>query len=214
MITFHISSNDLAKLQKSLTSTELKNEVALAAGRGAANLVRNHLLDFDSSHPNKLGGTRTHFYASAADSISEPQLSGGTVSFSISKVGLAQRFYGGPIHAGVGISSMTGSPTKYLAIPACSGAYGLLPDTFSDLRFIPRGNGRAMLVQPLQTAPSIRGRKGKATRRGSKAGGIVMYWLTRSVDQKPDPSVLPTAEALQEAAVVEAGRYLAERLQL
>lgn len=211
MITYHISSKELAELQKSLTSSDLKNEVALAAGRGAANLVRNHLLDFDSSHPNKLGGTRTHFYAGAADSISEPQLSGGTVSFSISKLGLAQRFYGGPIHAGVGISSVTGQPTKYLAIPACSGAYGLPPGTFSDLRFIPRRNGHAMLVKPLQQATPDG--KRKMTRRSSKAGGIVMYWLTKSVEQAGDPTVLPAAEDLQESAVAEAGRYLSERLQ-
>ena len=89
MIGYTLQSTDLAELQKSLTSSELKSEVALAAGRGAANLVRNHLLDFDSSHPNKLGGTRTHFYAiprSAVNALSNlafPGLadSGATATF-------------------------------------------------------------------------------------------------------------------------------------
>lgn len=210
MINYTLQSQDLDGLQKSLTSDKLRNEAALAAGRGAVNRIKDHLLDLDAKRPNKLGGTRTHFYASAADSVSEPRLSGGTVSFSIAKVGVAQRFYGGPIHAGVGTSSVTGSPTKYLAIPACSGAYGLPPDTFSNLRFIPRRNGGAMLVMPLQAAAPD-GKKRTVSR--SKAGGLVMYWLVTSVYQKPDPSVLPTNEDLLAAASGEAGRYLAERLQ-
>jgi hypothetical protein len=204
MITCHTSSSDLAALEKSLTSTALKNEVALAAGRGAANLVRSCLLDDDVNCPNQLGGARTHFYASAADSISEPQLTGGAVSFTITKVGLAQRRFGGVIHAGVGTSSTTGQPTKYLAIPAHPIAYGHRPGAFSNLRFIPRRNGRAMLVLPLQTAAS--------TSRNN-ANNLVMYWLVPSVKQKPDPSLLPTDAELQETATAEASRYLSEKLQ-
>ncbi len=205
MISYTLQTNGLAELQKSLTSTELKNDVALAAGRGVANLVRNYLLDDDVNCPNQLGGTRTHFYASAAESISEPELSGSSVSFTITKVGLAQRLYGGPIHAGVGTSSVTGSPTKYLAIPAHPAAYGQPPSAFSQLRFVPRRNGRAMLVWPLQTA----GQKKNANRRDNS---MVMYWLVPSVKQKPDPSLLPTENQLLDAAITEAERYLSERL--
>lgn len=211
MIRYTLQSNDLADLQKSLTSDRLRNDVALAAGRGAADRIKEHLLDLDAKRPNKLGGTRTHFYASAADSVSEPQFSGGSVSFSIAKVGLAQRFYGGPIHAGVGTSSVTGNPTKYLAIPACSGAYGLPPDTSSNLQFIPRRNGGAMLVMPLQSVTADG--KREPGRHGSKARGLVMYWLVASVNQKPDPSVLPADADLFEAATVAASQYLSERLQ-
>jgi hypothetical protein len=205
MITYHTSSNDLTELQKSLTSSALKNEVALAAGRGAANLVRNFLLDDDVNCPNQLGGTRTHFYASAADSISETQLSGGSVSFSITKVGLAQRVHGGAIHAGAGPSSATGTATKYLAIPASPIAYGLPPNTFPNLKFIPRRNGRAMLVLPMQTAAST-------PRHTRNTNSLVMYWLVPSVMQKPDPGLLPTDAEVQEAAIAEASRYLAEKL--
>jgi hypothetical protein len=207
MIDCHISSEGLAELQKSLTSSELKNEIAFAAGRGAANLVRNYLLDDDVNCPNQLGGTRTHFYASAADSISELQLSGGSVSFTIRKVGLAQRVFGGRIQAGVGTSSATGNATKCLAIPAHPIAYGQAPSAFPNLKFIPsrRGGSRAMLVWPMQTAASTR-------RHTRSVNGLVMYWLVPSVMQKPDPGLLPTDAEVQEAATAEAGRYLSERL--
>jgi hypothetical protein len=151
------------------------------------------LFSLNSSGANALGGKRTNFYSAAAKSVEAPTVAGGRAQVLITKIGLAQRWLGGTIKAGAGISSKTGLATRYLAIPARSEAYGRAPSEFNDLSFIPTRRGGA-LVQALQTGVKF---AKKGVKRGSEAGGLVMFWLVSQVTQRPDPSVIPSQEEFE-----------------
>jgi hypothetical protein len=211
MIGYRLQSKELDALQKRAAVLGKKDEAGIAGANAAAELTRDHLFALDS-RANKLGGPRTHFYSAAAKSVSLPRASGGIVAFDVTKIGLALRWLGGTVHAGAGISSATGGPTKYLAIPARTEAVGKPPSEFPDLQFIPRRGGGAMLVQALQTKVSISGRKNKTVTRGAEVGGLVMYWLATETTNAPDPTVMPTKEELTETTVGAISAYLSGRL--
>jgi len=174
------------------------DDVARVGGRAVRNLISDHLFKLDS-RANKMGGKRTHFFANAAKSVTNPAVSGGKATVAIMQIGLAQRYFGGTIRAGAGTSSFSGGPTKYLAIPARAEAYGRAPSEFSDLHFQPTRRGGA-LVQNI------------SKEKGGTVASLVMFWLVPSVEQAPDPSVLPTEEQIQDTATSAMGRYLARRL--
>ena len=72
-------------------------------------------------------------------------------------------------------------------------------------RFEIRG-GRPCLVEAEHSAVKFTpGGKVKAT---LNLGGEVYFWLVRSVNQKPDPSVMPTDAQLGEAVVKELQSYV------
>jgi len=211
VIVWRLQNKEMAELRKKIEASAEKYDMLLVGGRAVVNLVKDHLFALDE-RGNKMGAPRTHFYSAAAKSVSQVERDGDAVSFSITKIGLAQRWLGGTIKAGQGTSSATGGPTKYLAIPARTEAVGVPPSEFPDLKFIPRRGGGAMLVQALQTQVSITGRKKKTITRGSVVGGLVMYWLVKSVTQLPDPSVMPTDEEMLGAAHDAIDSYLSRRL--
>ena len=208
MIALHLSSIQLEDVRLRAQAAGAGKETVLVGGRAAANLVKDHLFGLDSTRPNALGGKRTHFYASAAKSVSNPKPTGAGVSFTINQIGLAQRWLGGTIRAGAGISSATGRATQYLAIPARAESYGKAPSEFPDLRFVPRKGG-GMLIQALQTA--IKWTK-KGAEKAFETGGGVMFWLVKEVTQRPDPTVLPTEDAIEHAAASAMESYLTRRL--
>jgi hypothetical protein len=179
--------------------------------RGVANFLRDWFFGLDKTRANKFGGARTHFFANTARAIQTPEVKGTVSSVSINQVGLAQRIFGGIIRAGQGISSLTGAITKFLAIPARAEAYGKTPGQFHDLQFVreKRGNGGAMLVQTMQTVVSF-GKKG--VRKVGERGGLVMFWLVKQVNQPGDSSILPSDEAVTQAALIPAQNYLARKL--
>src|SRR5215469_3007203 len=123
MIGFKLQSKELDDLRKKAESIGAVDEVVKAGAIAAAELTRQHLFERDAIG-NKMGGTRTHFYSDAAKSVSDPEATGGVATFTITKQGLAQRWLGGDIEAGKGLSSVTGEPTKYLSIPARTETYG------------------------------------------------------------------------------------------
>ena len=214
MISLRIKTDALDELAAKAQQLGRETDVAMFGARAAGNLVRNHLISLDAERPNALGGTRTHFYAAAAKSVHEPVPVGKGAAFIITQIGLAQRWLGGVIRAGQGESSYSGKATQYLAITARAEAYGLPPKNFDDLQFVPLKGGRAMLVQALQTKLKF-GRKNKAGVRkvsGTTVGGLVMFWLVKEVDQKPDPTVMPEQEQIAEAARAEMDDYLSHTL--
>jgi hypothetical protein len=210
-LSIRIQSQALVELQAKAAKVGRQADVALAAARGAADRTRRHLYNLDERSP------RSHFYSAAAKSIEEPRIEGQGASFVITKVGLAQRYFGGHIEAGKGASSAGGALTKYLAIPARDETENKTPGEFDDLIFVPRGNGKAMLVQALQT--SIVGKRGQTLKHPERrsdqntTGGLVMFWLVSAVDQEPDPTVLPADEDLSEAARYHGEQYLARLLE-
>jgi hypothetical protein len=209
MIAYRIQAAQLARIREKAAEIGQADNVARVGARGVSNFLRDWFFGLDRTRSNQMGGKRTHFFANVARSVQNPVVSGGVGSVSINHVGLALRWLGGTIRAGVGTSSKTGRPTKYLAVPARAEAYGTTPKQMKDLRFVPRRAGGGMLVQALQTAVSF-GAKG--VRRVREVGGLVMFWLVKQVTQPPDPSVMPDNATLLNEAVRASESYLARRL--
>ena len=158
------ASPALARIEKALGD----GSVARVAGRSLRNTVRSHLFAKNTTSPNRLGGTRTNFYASAARGVQNPSVSGNVATVSINQVGIRQRYYGGRIDA---------KPGKLLTIPADASAHGRRAREFSNLH-------------------AIYFRGGQSVGALVDANDQVMFWLSRFVVQKPDPSVLPTEAAM------------------
>lgn len=194
------------KLQK-LYARTLPAGLHESIAKAVADKVREHLKMRDSTHPNILGGKRSHFYWHAAESVTSEATSEGAV-VTIDHLGLRQRWLGGdiyPVHA------------KLLAIPARSEAYGLSPREFpGDLTFIKFRSGAMALVKDDTTTTTNEGggytilSAARGERRSRKRGiGLVEYWLTDHVYQYPDPEVLPSAQEVTEAATEAVGEYFA-----
>jgi hypothetical protein len=182
-ITVNVATKDLATPAVRRISTALSGDGAKKViGRSARNTLRSHFFELNSSRPNQMGGPRTNFYTQVGRSVQTPVVQGGGVSISINQVGLRQRFYGGTILPQKG---------KYLTIPADVSAYGKRAREFSDLHAIFFRSGAGALI--------------------TKAGQT-MFWLARKAVQKPDPSVLPTADALLAPAVQDLRSYLERQI--
>ena len=59
-----------------------------------------------------------------------------------------------------------------------------------------------------RNATSIRISKSGKVSKGKEVGGEVMYYLKKSVTQRPDESVLPAENQIQQAAITQAETYL------
>jgi len=214
MIAVRLQSSGWEGLLAQAREIGQEGNVALVGAFAVADLVRRHLFSLDEERANTMRGARTHFYANAAKSVHWPVTNGVGAGFVITWIGLAQRWLGGHIEAGGGTSSASGGPTKYLAIPARAESYGKTPGEFDDLEFVPRKAGGGMLVQTLQTQ-FVYGKKTKSGTRDystTTVGGLVMFWLVTSVDQAPDPDVMPTEEDMGEAARFHMEKFLSRRL--
>lgn len=192
----------LGQLYASKLPVGLHEDIAQAAG----DVFRKHLKNRDHTHPNKLGGRRSHFYWHAAEAVENEATTEGA-KVSIDYLGLRQRWLGGdicPVNA------------KMLAIPARSESYGVAPRDFpGDLIPIRFKSGAVALVKDEQThtVDSFGGERmrsaAKGQRKSRKRGiGLVEYWLVDHVHQNPDPSVMPSVEQVLDAVTKAAGDYL------
>jgi hypothetical protein len=155
-----------------------------------ANTLRKHFSKLDRQRPNRLGGTRTHFYGQVRRSVQQPVLLGGDgVKVSIPHVGIAQRYFGGKIEA---------KDDGWITVPASTETHGKSAREFDDLDFVLFRPDLAALVQREQSDLAT----------GETTGDGVFYWLKKEVEQKEDKSVLPTDEDLQTAAVAAGEKYL------
>jgi len=221
--TIEESSPTFAEMAQRLEPHRLLNVM----GRAATNLVREHLFDRNKENPNKMGGERTGYYASAARAT-HFDVSGDGVTISINQVGIALHYYGGTVTPGAHASSFSGKPTQYLTIPARAEAYGHRASEFSDLIVLWGKNGPYALARAVSTAISfVRPRNFKAgdalkaghyltVKSRGEQGGEIMFWLVKKATIQPDPDVLPSAEEFEAAmsdAVSELLSTLSERAQ-
>lgn len=171
-------------------------------GRSARNLVKQHLLDYNRSHPNQMGAPRSNYWAAAARSVSfssEP----GAVLLSIAHPGVALRYFGGVVKP---VNS------KLLTIPAIPEAYGRRAKEFDNLELIgSRKHGFLALVERQSDNISF-GRKRKdgsrKLKQGPKRGGRIFFWLVPETHHKPDPSVLPPDDVMTRHISDDTARYL------
>lgn len=186
--------------------------------RGVANLCRAHFDQLDQSRANELGGRRTHFWRQVKKSVQNPTVAGNTATVSINHVGIRQRLQGGVIRPGKSINPKTGKQTRFLAIPLRAEAYGMRPAERDDLELVPTKEGGldfargGLLVQSRQTLlKKVRRKDGVRMRAAGEVGGLAMFALVMQVYQSPDPSVLPTTNAMNAAAVAAMSQLLAAR---
>lgn len=184
-------------LQRVQTEAQARG-LALVGARAVAQLVRTHLFGLNAER-HRFG---RNYYAQAARSVTTAFMPQGAV-VSITQIGIRQRLKGGDINA---------KPGHKLTIPEADEAQGKRAREFKDLHIELRmnpevGHLQLALVRNLSTPVSIRRRKQKdgsyqlTIARGVERGGEIMYWLTSSVHQKPDPTVLPHDEQMAATAV-------------
>ena len=177
-------------------------------GRSGVNTLREHFFGLNASRPNRLGGKRTQFYADAARGTSSVTQPDGAL-ISVNQVGIRLRLLGGTVRAGA-----NGSGKKWLTIPARAEAHGKRAGEFNDLRFVFFEHGAALVRNEQTTLKRKRDRKtGKVSYvAGEERGGEVMFWLKRSVTQKPDPGVLPRPELVAARLDRDVGAFVDRRI--
>jgi len=157
-------------------------------GETGVRVYQDHLRTLERDRPNALGGSRTHFYANAARATNWRPVEGG-VMISINHLGMAQRYYGGVIKP---------VRKKYLTEPAIAEAHGKTAAEFPDLVLVfGRGGEPYALARRDNRALDRGAASGNGGAIGQRKPEIV-FWLKKSVSQKPDPSVLPAEETVQD----------------
>jgi hypothetical protein len=147
---------------------------------------------------NRRGWTPANFYPDAARSTNWQPVPEG-VLVSVNKIGVRQRYYGGEIHA-VNAGSLT--------IPVAEEAYGHTARDFDNLVVvcIP-GKGCWLAKKTFEEQPSaVKGRRrgpGKRAFQGPALSPMrqrlqFMFRLVKSVEQEPNPDVLPGDDEIKE----------------
>lgn len=202
-----------------------------AAGQGVVMLLKQHFLALNASRHS--GYSTVGFYAQAADQTGYIREDGGGTVF-VMKRGIRQRLLGGRIkpkgHPYLAI------PNSFS--PTISDTYGKSPVEFGNLRVLfgrqkdtgrigPIGlvadEGGAVKQHHVKTELGFYagGRPGKRvrykvhpeaepfTRKKTRSSeGEVLFWLKRYVDQRPDPSVIPSLDEMERAGYEAAKQYL------
>ena len=189
MSTVTIVLDEATPLLRNVESEAEARGLALVGARAVGILVKDHLYGLDAQR-HRYGN---HFYRQAGDSVSTGAVPQGA-AVSITQQGFRQRLQGGTIRA---------RNARNLTLPEAPEAHGKRAGEFNDLDFTFAHNPKTDALQPaLVRRPSTAIRYRKHTRDGvttykaqpvASLLSVVMFWLTPSVEQKPDPSVLPPA---------------------
>jgi hypothetical protein len=188
---------------------ELVPRARRVVARSGANLLREHF-SAKNLKPNKMGWPKTNFFAQAARGVSSKVEGDDIFIDATAPVGLRQRLRGGLI---------TPKRVKFLTMPAAPEAYGKRAREFNNLKFAvvedAQGVKRKALVQADATLIKFGNRRKDGSRKirvlGQQGGGV-MFWLIRSANQAPDPSVLPTRELLIRRMVTDGTDWLRAEL--
>lgn len=194
--------DEVTPLIQRLRDDTARAGLTLVMLRAVANVTRDHLFKLNTER-HKYG---RNYYAQAARSVNSRLVPRGG-AISITQVGIRQRRFGGPIRPK--------KPGGFLTIPEAPEAYGKRASEFPDLEIgmalDGNGNLRRALVRRASTAIKFIRRKQRdgSIKTSVKAldvrGGEAIFWLSRGVNQRPDPSVLPP-DALLVATAIETGR--------
>ena len=174
-------------------------------GRDILALTQSHFHALDSARANIMGGSRSHYYAKAAQLTRVNTDYAGVIILLINQIGMGLHYHGGTVQPVI---------AKFLAIPARAEAYGRRPREFSDLVPITFKSGTSALVQRLQSGLGKKGagktRGVAAPNKGETQGGGVFFWLVKSATFEPDPSVIPNQQAFSGQAAVTLTRVIEE----
>lgn len=161
---------------------EQKEEVLYSAAGSVRSLLEEHF----RARPSR------RFWKEAADSVHVEPGSNGTLNVAVYKRGVRLRYEGGTVKPTGKISELTGKPIRSLLIPGPRTpmrTQGLdLYDVVKDPRrvhTIKNHAGRVYLVED-------------AEQEGQKMRYLGR--LVKSTTHEPDPTVMPTEQAMREAA--------------
>ena len=190
-------------------------KVAQCSPRRLADIVSTPLVTFFRVRlrdlgTNKRGWPSTHFWergSRAVNSESEEgtsvQVGDGNVTLTVNKIGVRQRWLGGtikPVNA------------RALTIPISPVSYGHRASEFSGLFLLKTKKG-AYLVQPGEQVSEKTGRTGKRRGGGNeksrkRAALNFLFKLVGSVDQAPNPDVVPSDDEFLEVGMSAIERRL------
>jgi hypothetical protein len=194
MITLRLDRDEVTPhLRRLLKESESDSPLGRVLGRAASNELKKHFRERNQTG-NKLGGTRTNFWSSVAQSVQSPVARPGNIVVPISHPAIAQKVFGGTI---------TAKKAKNLAIPIHPKAHGKSPRVFPALQFAMNSAGVKMLF--LNSNRNAKGQFLKGTTMQ------VYYILKPSVTQAPDPNALPKDAAVGEAMTRAGDIYLRAR---
>jgi len=179
--TITIKGDILAEIERVKSKLNPK-AVAMIAARAVRDEMKQHLVSYGGSHPNKLGGTTTGYYQKlAGNTVASETQEGARVTTT--GPGVNQRIYGGVITAKNG---------RYLAIPVDALAHGKSPRSMNLEPVIRYINGSPRMVA---LAEPMTGRR--------------MFVMKESVRQAGDPAVVPSADRFEEVINDAVGKALA-----
>lgn len=196
MITVSIEDNASPALRSLADKLTRRKPLHARMATAVHKDVQNRFRGLASSNRNKFGARGGFWRRMLSGTRASADETAGTISMPRE---VAQRFYGGtirPVNA------------KNLAIPADKESYGKRPGEFAGKLHVAILGGRAALVENLATRISI-SRAGKVKSKGST--GKVLFWLVKSVTQKPNPAVLPSEAQIGQIAAEAAEKYFAEK---
>lgn len=187
-----ISFNISVKVSDKATPA-LNRSIAFLQGDDLKNLVGRMAVNafganFDNKNliPNAIGGPRTNYYSDAGKSTNF-KVNGDTVTITVAQVGIALHYYGGTITPGKTNSYLGNGTTKYLTIPARPECHGKRASDFPDMVVLWGKKG------PYGLGMIAKGFFGTAQ---GKPISTVYFWLVKSATIAPDPTIVPSQEAL------------------
>ena len=183
-----------ARLRELAAAVDDRAGIHRAMADGGKELVREHFRELARTRNSgsQSGGKRA-FYSIARDST-HARADGGGASVEINgPEGIRQRLLGGTIKM---------PPGKFLAIPVDPKVKGVrAAEVYDSLKLkviINKTKGTGVMYSAIDTP--------KPPKPGEKVR--VLYALTKEVTQAADPSVLPTEDAIAEAAADAGQAYL------
>lgn len=174
-LTVKISGIEGAKALLSKAAARMK-EAQPVIEMAAVDAVQDHLQANYVGKANQLGGPSTGYWARVLNSV-EGTHDGRAVTVTMKGAGLLMKWQGGVIKPSGRVSSVTGKPIKFLAIPATAAAHGKVPAMFGKKLYAIRGDRGGVLK--LMSSDK------------RQASDPVMFYLSRSATIKPDKNILP-----------------------
>ena len=169
-------TNNASPALQALVARVQPQRIAPIVGPRLKELTKRKLY---SNGTNKMGWPSTGFWEAAARGCTWTQ-EGNHVAIVINKVGVRQRYYGGPI---------TPKRVKYLTIPISEEAYGHTASEFPGLFAVTLG-GKSYLAL----------RNATETHSASAQGMRLLFLLSPGVNQQPAPNVIPSDAEFQATA--------------
>jgi len=185
-ISVDIVSDDASPALEALQDVLGPEVLHQAIADSAEIVVRRHLL---ANGTNKRGWPSTGFWGEA-ERKTTARFDDEAATISINKIGVRQRYHGGPILP---------VNTRALTIPISRESYGKTASDFPDA-FLLKTEDKAFIAQRIP-----------ATR--AKSALQFLFLLSKGVDQKPDPSVIPDDETLTQDAMDAVSRAVEEALK-